>query len=74
MKVVKVKFGGSKGGVDGHKNRLSLEAWLYCDEQKDRQEGLFFNLGRTGREANRCRGKIVCREAKRPFVAEVLCG
>jgi len=42
---------GIQGGVDGHKISIFLKAWFSCDEQKDRQEGLFFNLGCTGREA-----------------------
>jgi len=59
MNVVTVKFGeGSKGGVDGHKISFSMGAWFSCVEQKDRQEGLFFNLGFTGREASYCRGKL----------------
>jgi len=33
--------------VDGHKINFSLGAWFSCDEQKNRQEGLFFNLGCT---------------------------
>jgi len=45
MNVVTVKFGGSKGEVDGKKISFSLGAWFSCVEQKDRQEGLFFNLG-----------------------------
>jgi len=43
MKVVTVKF-GVQGGADGHKISFSLGDWFSCDEQKDRQEGLFFNL------------------------------
>jgi len=57
MKVVTVKFGVQRG-VDGHKIRFSLGAWFSYDEQKDRQECLFFNLGRTGREASRCGRKL----------------
>jgi len=59
MKVVTVKFEGSKGEVDGHKITFSLGIfWFSCDEQKDCEEGLFFSLGRTGREFNRCRVKL----------------
>jgi len=47
MKVVTVKF-GVQGGVDGHKISFSLGSWFSCDEQKDCQESLFFNLGCTG--------------------------
>jgi len=43
---------------------IFLEVWLFCDKQKDRQEGLFFNLSGTGREASCCRGKLCAREAK----------
>jgi len=31
-------------GADGRKISFSLGAWFSCDEQKDRQEGIFFNL------------------------------
>jgi len=48
MKVVTVKFGGVQGRVDGHKISFSLGAWFPCVEQKDRQEGIFFNLVYTG--------------------------
>jgi len=58
MNEVTVKFGGSKGGVDGHKISFSLGAWFSCVEQRDRQEGLFFNLGCTGREASCCWRKL----------------
>jgi len=44
--------------VDGHKISFSLGAWFSCVEQKVRQEGFFFNLGCTGREASCCRGKL----------------
>jgi len=60
MNAVTVTFGGVgvQGGVDGHKISFSLEIWFSCVEQKDRQEGLFFNLGCTGPEASCCRGKL----------------
>jgi len=62
VKAITVKFGeGSKGGVDGHKIRFYLGAWFSYDEQKNRREGPFFSLGRTGTE-------IISREAKGPFV------
>jgi len=51
MNVVTVKFRGSKGS-GWAQDRFSLGAWFSCVEQKDRQEGLFFNLGCTGREAS----------------------
>jgi len=57
-----------QGGVDGHKISFSLGGWFSCDEQKDRQEDIFFNLGYTGREASCCRGDVVCRKAKGPFI------
>jgi len=46
MNVVTMKFGGIQGGVDGYKISFSLGAWFSSDEQKVRQEGLFFNLDR----------------------------
>jgi len=52
MNVVTVKFGEVQ-----HKISFSLRAWFSCVEQKDRQEGLFFNLGCTGQEASCCRRK-----------------
>jgi len=52
--------------MDGHKISFSLGAWFFCAEQKDLQEGLFFNLGCTRREASSCREEIVCR--KGPFI------
>jgi len=55
MKVIAVM---DQGGADGHKISFSLGAWFSCDEQKDREEGLFFNLGCTEREASCCRGKL----------------
>jgi len=58
MNVVMVKFGGIQRGVKGQKISFSLGAWFSCVEQKDRQEGLFFNLGFTGREASCCRGIV----------------
>jgi len=48
MKVVIVKFGGVQGETNGHKISFSLGVLFFCDEQKDRQEGLFFNLDCTG--------------------------
>jgi len=58
MNVVTVKFGEVQGGVDGYKMSFSLGAWFFCVQQKDLQEGLFFNLGCTGREASYCREKL----------------
>jgi len=61
INVVPVKFffwGGGPKGAGRHKISLSLGACFACVEQKDRQEGLFFNLGFTGREANCCSGKL----------------
>jgi len=58
MNVVTVKFEGSQGRVDGHKISFSLGAWFSCVEQKDRLEGLIFNLGCTGWEASCRRGKL----------------
>jgi len=60
MKLVMVKLGGGgpREGVDGHKINFSLGAWFSCDEQKDRQEGLFFNLSCTRRETSCFRGKL----------------
>jgi len=58
MNVATVKFGRLQEGVDGHENSFSLGAWFSRVEQKDCQEGLFFNLGCTGREASCCRGKL----------------
>jgi len=34
-----------QGGVDGHKISFSLRAWFSSAEQKNRQKGIFFNLG-----------------------------
>jgi len=51
--------------VDGHKIRFSLGAWFSYDEQKDFQESLFFSLGRTGRKAILCRGKLSARRRRR---------
>jgi len=42
MKVVTVKFGRSNGEADGHKISFSPGVWIFCDKQKDRQEGLLF--------------------------------
>jgi len=48
----------TRSGTDGHKISFFLEVWFSCDEQKDRQEGVFFNLGCNGQEASCCRGKL----------------
>jgi len=55
---------GFQGGVDGHKISFSLGAWFSCVEQKDRQEGLFFNLGCTGQDASCCRGNLSAEWAR----------
>jgi len=48
MNVVMVKFGGSKGEWVGTRSVFLLGTWFSCVEQKDRQEGFFFNLGLLG--------------------------
>jgi len=58
VKAVTVKFGGFKGETGGHKISFSPGAWFSCDEQKDSQKGLFFNLSCTELEAYCCRGKL----------------
>jgi len=45
---------GIQGGADGYMFIFSLWVCFSCDEQ----EGLFINLGCTGREAICCRGKL----------------
>jgi len=67
MKVVTVKFGGVQGGVDGHKISFSLGTWFSCDEQKVRQEDLFFNLGCIGQEAIAAVGGNCLRRGGGPF-------
>jgi len=57
MSVVTVKFEGTRGSGRAQDQFFS-GAWFSCVEQKDRQKGLFFNLGCTGREASFCRGKL----------------
>jgi len=47
MKVVTVKFEeeGVQGERMGIKSVFLLVGWFFCDEQKNHQEGIFFNLG-----------------------------
>jgi len=59
---------GSKGEWKGTRS-VFLWPWFSCVEQKDHQEGFFFNLGCTGREARCCRGKLSdCRENRGEIV------
>jgi len=64
MNVVTVKFGDSKGEWMGTRSVFLLGAWFSCVEQKDRQTGLFFNVGCTGREAGCCRRKLSARRRR----------
>jgi len=41
MKVVTVKFVRAQGGVAGLQISDSLGLWIFCDERKDYQDGLF---------------------------------
>jgi len=45
MKVIMVKFGGPKGERMDIRSVFLWGTWFSCNEQKDRQEGLFYNLG-----------------------------
>jgi len=36
----------------------SVFSWFSCNKQKDHQDGFFFNMGCTGREASCYRGKL----------------
>jgi len=62
MKVVTVKFGKVQVGC---RNIKSLGAWVTCDKQKNRQEGIFFSLACIELVAN-LSSKIVRREVKGP--------
>jgi len=51
MSVVTVKLGEFQGGSGWAQDQFFSGGWFSCDEQKDRQEGFFFNLDCTRREA-----------------------
>jgi len=55
MNVVTVKFKRGPRRSGWAQYQFSLGAWFSDVEQKDCQEGLFFNLDCTGQEASCCR-------------------